>query len=84
MNKRNLVVFDEQMIDPNKDKRIVNLLILVVLIQSKRDLFCAESISSRERQSQHKFKQSLLGAIQEPSNKITDFDSRQANVSRAK
>ena len=77
-------MFDEQMIDPNKDKRIVNLLILVVLIQSKRDLFCAESISSRERQSQHKFKQSLLGGIQEPSNKFTNFDSRQANVFRGK
>ena len=32
MNKRNLIVFDDQLIDPNKDKRIVNLLILVVLI----------------------------------------------------
>ena len=32
VNKWNLIVFDDQMIDPNKDKRIVNLLILVVLI----------------------------------------------------
>ena len=32
VNKRNLIVFDDQMIDPNKDKRIVNLLILLVLI----------------------------------------------------
>ena len=32
MNKRNLIVFDDQLIDPKKDKRIVNLLILVVLI----------------------------------------------------
>ena len=79
-------MFDEQMIDPNKDKRIVNLLIYSWFSssQSKRDLFCAESISSRERQSQHKFKQSLLGAIQEPSNKFTNFDSRQANVFRGK
>ena len=51
--------------------------------QSKRDLYRAESISSGERKLQHKLKQSLLGAIQEFTRQIANFDSRQANVSRA-
>ena len=38
--------------------------------QSKRDLYRAESISSRERKPQHLKKRSLLGAIQEPSRQM--------------
>ena len=85
VNKRKLIVFDHQMIDPRKDKRIVNLFTrgyhhgnLNVIY-----LYRAESISSGERQSQHKPKQSLFGAIQESWIQIANLDSGQANVFRA-
>ena len=51
VNKRNLIVFDDQMIDASKDKRIVNLFIYSWFSssQSECDLYRAESISSGER-----------------------------------
>ena len=51
VNKRNLILFDDQMIDASKDKRIVNLSTRGSFSssQSKRDLYRAESISSGER-----------------------------------
>ena len=48
VNKRNLIVFDDQMINASKDKRIVNLFTLYSS-QSKRDLYRAESIPPGER-----------------------------------
>ena len=45
--------------------------------------FTFPHFSSRERQPQHKFKQWLFEAVQESSRQIANFDSRQANVSRA-
>ena len=49
VNKRNLIVFDDQMIDATKDKRIVNLFTWFSSWQSERDLYRAESIPSGER-----------------------------------
>ena len=48
-----------------------------------RDIYGTESLLSRERQLQHKFKQSLLEAVEESLRQIANFDSPQANVSRA-
>ena len=50
VNKRNLIVFDDQMIDASKDKPICEPLYSWFLSsQSQRDLYRAESISSGER-----------------------------------
>ena len=49
VNKRNLILFDDQMIDASKDKRIVNLFNSFSLSPSECDLYRAESISSGER-----------------------------------
>ena len=51
VNKRNLIVFDDQTTDASKDKRIVNLDLYSWFSssQSQRDLDRAESISSGER-----------------------------------
>ena len=51
VNKRNLIVFDDQTTDASKDKRIVNLDLYSWFSssQSQRDLYRAESISSGER-----------------------------------
>ena len=50
VNKRNLIVFDDQMIDASKDKRIKKpLYSWFSSSQSERDLYRAESISSGER-----------------------------------
>ena len=50
VNKRNLIVFDDKMIDASKDKRIVNFFkSWFSSSQSQRDLYRAESILSRER-----------------------------------
>ena len=57
VNKGNVIVFDDQMIDASKDKRIVNLFTrgshpymgYFSSSQSERDLYRAESISPGER-----------------------------------
>ena len=51
VNKRNLIVFDDQTTDASKDKRIVNLDLYSWFSssQSQRDLYRTESISSGER-----------------------------------
>ena len=51
VNKRNLIVFDDQTTDASKDKRIMNLDLYSWFSssQSQRDLYRAESISSGER-----------------------------------
>ena len=46
-------------------------------------VYRAESISSGERQPQHKPKQPLSGVIQESTGQIANLDSGEANVSRA-
>ena len=43
-------------------------------MQSKRDLYRAESITSGERWSQHKPKQLLFGVIQESKRQIANLD----------
>ena len=48
-NKRNLIVFDDQIIDASKDKRIVNLFTHGSSSQSKCDLYRAESIPRGKR-----------------------------------
>ena len=68
VNKRNLIVFDDQMIDASKDKRIVNL------FTRHRNLsviyYRTESLSLRERQPRRKLQQSLLGAPKKPQDKL--------------
>ena len=66
VNKQNLIVFDDQMIDASKDKRIVNLFTRGSHHRNLSEIYIVQnSISSGEGKSQHKPKQSLFGAIQE-------------------
>ena len=54
VNKRNLIVFDDRMIDAGKDQRIVNLLDKrVSSLQPKCNLHFAGLIPSGKRQSQY-------------------------------
>ena len=69
VNKQNLIVFDDQMIDASKDKRIVNLFARGCHHRNLSEIYIVQnSISSGEGKSQHKPKQSLFGAIQEFNN----------------
>ena len=69
VNKQNLIVFDDQMIDASKDKRIVNLFTRDSHHRNLSEIYIVQnSISSGEGTSQHKPKQSLFGAIQEFNN----------------
>ena len=84
VNKRNLIVFDDQMIDASKDKRIVNLFTRGSHHRNLSEiLYRAEPISSGEGKSQHKPKRSLIAAIRESTRQIAKLDSGQGNVSRA-
>ena len=60
VNKRNLIVIDDQMIKAGKDNQIASP-------KSERYLHCAKFVSSRQRQPKHQLKQSLLGVVQESS-----------------
>ena len=54
VNKRNLIVFDDQMIDAGKDQRIVNLFYKKIPPSHPEcHLYRTERIPSRKRQSQH-------------------------------
>ena len=82
-NKRNLIVFDDQMIDASKDKRIVTLFTRGSHHRNQSVIYIVQnSISSGEGKSQNKPKQSLFGAIQESTSQIANLDSCQASVSR--
>ena len=71
VNKQNLIVFDDQMIDASKDKRIVNLFTRSSHHRDLSEIYIVQnSISSGEGKSQHKPKQSLFGAIQEFNNQL--------------
>ena len=71
VNKRNLIVFDDQMIDTIKDKRIVNLFTRDFHHRNLSVIYYpTESLSLRERQQQHKLQQSLLGAPKKPQDKL--------------
>ena len=71
VNKRNLIVFDDQMIDTIKDKRIVNLFTRDFHHRNLSVIYYpTESLSLRERQQQQKLQQSLLGAPKKPQDKL--------------
>ena len=70
VNKRNLIVFDDQMIDAIKDKRIVNLITRDFHHRHRSVIYRTESPALRERQPQHKLQQSLLGASKKPQDKL--------------
>ena len=80
----NLIVFDDQMIDASKDKRIVNLF---TCGSHHRNLSVIYIVQSRFHQGKgsrsNKSKQSLSGVIQESTRQIANPDSGEANVSRA-
>ena len=60
VNKRNLIVIDDQMIKAGKDNQIASP-------KSERYLHCAKFVSSRQRQPKHQLKHALLGVVQESS-----------------
>ena len=82
VNKGNLIVFNDHMTDASKDRRIVSLFTDGSHHRNLSAIDRAESISSGKRYPQHEPKQSFFGAIPEPSRKIANLDSGQANVSR--
>ena len=64
-------MFDDQMIDAIKDKRIVNLFTSDSHHRNLSVIYHrTESLSLRERQPQHKLQQSLLSAPKKPQDKL--------------
>ena len=64
-------MFDDQMIDAIKDKRIVNLFTRDSHHRNLSVIYHrTESLSLRERQPQHKLQQSLLGGPKKPQDKL--------------
>ena len=60
VNKRNLILIDDQMIEAGKDNRIVNLFTKrIASPKSERYLHRAKSVPSRQRQPKHQLEQSL-------------------------
>ena len=84
VNKRNLIVFDEQMIDASKDKRIVNLFTRGSHHRNLSVIYIVQNLFHQGiREPQHKPKQPLSGVIQESTRQIANLDSGEANVSWA-
>ena len=83
VNKQNVIVFDGQMIDASKDKRIVNLFTRCSHHRNRSEIYIVQNLFLQEGKSQHKPKRSLFAGIQESTRQIAKLDSGQANVSRA-
>ena len=81
--KRNLIVFDDQMIDSSKDKRIVDLFTHGSHDRNLSEIYIAQNLFHQGKKSQHKPKRSLFAAIQESTRQIAKLDSGQAKVSQA-
>ena len=72
VNKRNLIVFDDQMIDASKDKRIVNLFTRGSYHRNPSVIYIVHNLFHQEK-----------GSCSISIRQIANLDSGQANVSWA-
>ena len=82
VNKSNLIVSDDQMIDASKDKRIVNLFTRGSHHRNLSVIYTVQNLFHQGKGSRSKSKQPLSGVIQESTRKIANLNSGEANVSR--
>ena len=75
MNKRNLMVFNDQMIDASKGERIVNLFTRGSHQQNLSVIYIVQNLFHQGKGSCSISLQSLFGAIQESTRQIADLDS---------
>ena len=80
VNKRNLIVFDDQMIDASKDKRIVNLFTRGSHHRNLSVIYIVQNLFHQGKGSRniYKPKRSLSDIIQESTRQIADLDCGQA------
>ena len=85
VNNRNLIVFDDQMIDASNDKGIVSLFTRGSHHRNLSVIYIMQNLFHQRKGSrrQHKPKRPLSGVIQESTRQIANLDSGEANVSRA-
>ena len=83
VNKRNLIVFDDQMIDASKDKRIVNLFTRGSHHRNLSVIYIVQNLFHQGKGSRSiSLNSHYLVLIQESTRQIANFDSCQADVSR--
>ena len=80
VNKRNLIVFDDQMIDASKDKRIVNLFTRGSHHRNLSVIYIVQNLFHQGKGSRniYKPKRSLSDVIQESTRQIANLDCGQA------
>ena len=85
VNKRNLIVFDDQMIDASKDKRIVNLFTRGSHHRNLSETYIVRNLIHHGKGSRSiSLNNHYLVLFRNPRFRFSNLDSGKANVSRAK
>ena len=84
VNKRNLIVFDDQMIDASKDKRIVNLFTRGSHHRNLSETYIVRNLIHHGKGSRSiSLNNHYLVLYRNPRFRFSNLDSGKANVSRA-